>query len=139
MTDEQIIKALELCASPEGDCCALGCPYAVFLKTRSCKLCMDILADDALALIKRQKAKIEKLIDECGSQSVLWRNYYASNYEIAKETIKAEARAEAIREFAERIKAQSYESIDWSHGEHPLVCEFEIVEEIAEEMTEEQK
>lgn len=94
---------------------------------------------DALALIKRQKAQIEKLIDECGSQSVLWRDNFASVYETAKETIKAEARAEAIREFAKRIKEQSYESNDWSHGVHPIVCEIEVVEEIAEEMTEEQK
>ncbi len=134
MTYEQIEKALELCASPEGDCCALGCPYAVFLKTRSCKLCMDILADDALALIKRQKAEIEKLIDECGSQSVLWRDNFASVYETAKETIKAEARAEAIREFVDRCRRSPHYCTDL-HRNIP----FEEMEEIAREMTEEQK
>lgn len=133
MTDEQIEKALELCASPEGDCCALGCPYAVFLKTRSCKLCMDILADDALALIKRQKAEIEKLIDECGSQSVLWRDNFASVYETAKETIKAEARTEAIREFEKAVM-----ELFPSDKKFTTISRASIMQ-IAREMTEEQK
>ena len=135
MTDEQIEKALECCLVFLPNC--EECAYSSIIG------CLRQRDRDVLALIKRQREEIEKLIDECGSQSVLWRDHFASIYETAKETIKAEARAEAraeaIREFAERIKEQSYESIDWSHGEHPLVCEFEIVEEIAEEMTEEQK
>ena len=81
------------------------------------------VAKDALALIKLHRERIVAL-------RVLYDNECKQS---------GEARAEAIREFAERIKEQSYESIDWSHGVHPLVCEFAIVEEIAEEMTEEQK
>lgn len=129
MTDEQIEKALECCCSLDMTMCE-KCPYFEWIG----RGCVSMSTNDALALIRGQKAKIEKLIDECGSQSVLWRNYFASNYEIAKESIKAEARARAIREFAERVRSETCDA-------HPLVLEFvrEVVNSIEQEMTEEQK
>ena len=53
MTDEQIIKALEICNNLKLDC--LGCAY--FHDPH----CDETLCVDALSLIKRQKAEIEKL------------------------------------------------------------------------------
>ena len=50
MTDEQIVKALEYCVVRNREC--LSCPYSE--KT----YCVDT---DALNLIKRQKAEIERL------------------------------------------------------------------------------
>ena len=55
---------------------------------------------NTIKLINRQKAEIERLEAECGNQSTLWSQHYESIFETAKETIKAEA----VKEFAERLK-----------------------------------
>lgn len=125
MTDEQIVKALECCI--RRDC--TGCP----LYKSHPENCFTALPENALALIKRQRWEIEKLIDECYSQSVLWHDNFESVYETAKEAIKAEARTEAIREFAERVRSETCDV-------HPLVLGFvrEVVNNIEQEMTEEQ-
>ena len=47
-----------------------------------------------------------------------------------------QAKAEAIKEFAERLKKHKYESSDWSHGEHPFVVEESDIDEVLYEMTE---
>lgn len=128
MTGAEIIKALECCITKQHEnCCNLG-------KWSEQWNCMTDLMGKALALIKRQREEIAKLEAENAEQDQAIINAFRYI-----KVVREEARAEAIREFAERIKEQSYESIDWSHGVHPLVCEFGIVEEIAEEMTEEQK
>lgn len=124
MTDKQIEKALDCCCSDK--CLCYDCPHNEYnqVDNNYPYSCERYLMMDALALIRRQKAQlVEQMLTvdaEC-------------------DKCIAEVRAEAIREFAERIKSQSYESVEWSHGGHPMVCEIEIVEEIAEEMTEEQK
>jgi hypothetical protein len=122
MTDEQIEKALECCADTEFSSCH-ECPVCTSDGTG----CIERLCSYAFCLIKRQRFEIALLNKDKDRLA-----------EIVGTDI-AKARAEAIREFAERIKEQSYESNDWSHGVHPLVCDFAIVEEIAEEITEEQK
>lgn len=58
MTDEQIIKALTLCTH-EFLGCEDGCPYF----GKNCRTKEDLLKD-ALDLIKRQKAEIERLQDK---------------------------------------------------------------------------
>lgn len=104
MTGAEIIKGLECCNRADNAVCD-DCPYNEYNRVDAHYpySCQRYLRMDALALIKRQRVEIEKLIDECGSQSVLWRDHFAGIYETAKETIKAEARTEAIREFAERL------------------------------------
>jgi hypothetical protein len=44
-------------------------------------------------------------------------------------------RAEAIKEFVERLKEYKYLSREWSHGEHPYVVEVDDIDNLAEEMT----
>ena len=44
-------------------------------------------------------------------------------------------RAEAIKEFAERVKERKYLSSEWSHGEHPDVVEEDEIDDLVEEMT----
>lgn len=87
-TDEEIIKALELCFALKGtsETCA-KCPYHSFGKL--CKVERD---KDALDLINRQKEEIE----------------------IIKETT-AEIRYEAVKEFAERLKTY-YRNLDKTAG-----------------------
>lgn len=54
MTDSKIITALTVCHKGNGESECEKCPYVV---TRGC---MDILGEDALDLINRQQAEIEK-------------------------------------------------------------------------------
>lgn len=43
---------------------------------------------------------------------------------------------ERVKKFAEMLKAMSYQSTDWSHGEHPMVVEVDYIDEILNEITE---
>ena len=85
MNDNEIIKALEcckVCSSPEycGEC-----PY---VECTTVKGCVDEMLTDALNLINRQKAEIERL----EKLNIIYKggvDYFKS---------------EAIKEFAERLK-----------------------------------
>lgn len=106
MTDEQIIKALECCKA-ESDYTCKDCPC----------LYTDCVIEigEALALIQRQKHQIsiyKKLLDK------------------AEERIAAD-RADAVMEFVERIKEESFHHIDFGDL---VYCSD--VERIAREMTE---
>lgn len=83
-TDDEIIRALE-CCSGNGNC--KDCPYD---KT-GCEF-----EKDALDLINRQKAEIERL-----------RKYDEERDIRLHARLKENARAEAIKEFAERLKEQA--------------------------------
>ena len=85
MTDNEIIKALECCSN--GEPCA-NCPCQ--------KQCDETdLAEIALDLINRQQAEIERLkIENQSLRSAA--NSYKLHYN--------EARAEAVKEFAEKLK-----------------------------------
>ena len=112
MTDEQIEKALECCNADKNIC--VECPYYY-------TNCNYVLTQDALDLIRRQKAQlVEQMLTvdaEC-------------------DKCIAEAKAEAIREFAERMDGV----LDlFAKG---LIEELELYDKIAslkKEMTEEQK
>ena len=79
MTDEQIIKALECRSEQEADACE-WCPLI------NNEWCSCVSAKNALDLINRQKAEIERF-EECASREMLY------------EKVKSEA----IKEFAERL------------------------------------
>lgn len=72
MTDSEIIAALTTCHKGNGYSECEKCPYVV---TRGC---MDILGEDALGLINRQQAELEKV------------------------------KSEAVREFAEKLKERAF-------------------------------
>lgn len=100
MTDNEIIKALECCCftDDENNCCT--CP----LSDDSGKLCVGVLVKNALDLINRQQAEIERLQkgnDELGKA-------IAGAYELNcfLEATRKIVRVEAIKEFAERLKEQ---------------------------------
>lgn len=90
MTDSEIIKALEYCAQPIPICKECPCydPHVPYP-------CADQLKWAALNLIDSQKAEIEKLNTE--NQSL---RSAATSYKIHYN----KARAEAVREFAEKLK-----------------------------------
>ena len=115
MTDNEIIKALE--------CCSM---FVTSAKCDECPLneqeCIQGLPWNALDLINRQKAEIERLEEILGGTS-----------KVLTETC-AVVRAEAIKEFLSKARELSYKSSDWSHGEHPIVIELDDLETICEEM-----
>ena len=125
MTDAEIIKALE-CVSSENDVLCKNCSYNKHHQLK----CQRTAATDAIDLINRQKAEIEKLKEE--------NNIYTQvNHLIASQRDQRDkeieeltnnidngviacdschkkyaqeinnAKSEAIREFAERLKHKS--------------------------------
>lgn len=83
MTDNEIIKALECCKDSSMPC--KDCPYAECDSKRGC---VSEMCEDALDLINRQKADIEKLRE---------------NNKAIMQTM-ADVHTEAIKEFAETVK-----------------------------------
>ena len=135
MTDKEIIKALECCPKAEMtvDCKALGCP--VYQK-KGCGYVLNCdidsttdaiiegLSKDALDLINRQKAEIERLETNCLSMAQTMPNM-----------AKAE-RAEAVKEFAERLK-EYVESYDVTTGYRVTIVqavEEETIDNLVKEM-----
>lgn len=88
MNDNDIIKALECCAKNEG--CA-ECPYISLIKTGG-EDCISFMAKQAIDLINRQRAEIERL--------------QAGEYRYIGKTVQ-NARTEAIEDFAEKLKEKS--------------------------------
>ena len=86
MTDNEIINALECCCSPKVNACD-DCPFH-----KRCYENNEWLEKEAIDLINRQKAEIERLETNCLSMAQTMPNM-----------AKAE-RAEAVKEFAERFE-----------------------------------
>ena len=87
MTDKEIIKALECCA--EGFKCRSTCPYI------DEQDCTSRLFKDAVDLINRQQAEIERLQEA--------KNTYER---VLKKTLAA-IRTEATKDFAKRLREKS--------------------------------
>lgn len=97
MTDNEIIKALE-CCNINGSCSK--CPYdgARFETERDCA---SEMTADALALINRQRAEIERL--EKAIEVVDFME------ELREKQLKR-AKAEAVKEFCERMGIEYVEN-----------------------------
>ena len=129
MTDEQIIKALEVCASKEIRC--NECPFDEGCANYEIKYLLD--------LINRQKAEIEKLNIEFKAMRDS-ANSYKAEVERLKKHIQdgvefeieyniKEIRAEAIKEFWERVRRYA---IDMGYV-HVTVFGDNLVKEMTEE------
>ena len=82
--------------------------------------------------INRQQAEIEQLKSEIAK--LLPKGCpYAMQIEVSNK-LETIIRAEAIKEFAKRLKEMKYESIEWAHGEHPYVVEESDIDNLVEEM-----
>ena len=87
--------------------------------------------------IAEKDAEIERFEKENHEKFNKWEilnNRTKQRYAELYEEAKAVVRAEAIKEFAERLKEQKYQSSDWSHGEHPFVVEEDDIDELVQEM-----
>ena len=87
MTDEQIIKALDCCHSELGNMCSI-CP----LFDPDNDYCEDELHKNALNLINRQKAELERL-----KKNIDGLNIFTTNH------MKV-IRVQAMKEFAEELE-----------------------------------
>ena len=98
MTDNEIVKALELCCDDSFRC--NECPYHSFTFSE----CDEIIRRAALDLINRQQAKIVRLETENNQFADIGKMY-------------SEIKAEAINEFAERLKEnlieESYDDVQF--------------------------
>ena len=123
MTDNEIIKALEYCSVLGNDRCDANCTmFYNGITTKSA--CMKKLHELSLDLINRQKAEIERLTI----------NMNAFGLGMKREKERADtARAEAIKEFAERVKLDFYYEFD----EIIPSIMADKIDNLAKEMTEE--
>ena len=153
MTDNEIIKALECCLK---GCNAEGCDDCpLYEKVEDCEIEIPIIALD---LINRQKAKISEL----QSEATILTQANEHLQELCKEerakvsatkqklieafTKLKFAKSEAIREFAERLKAKSFirengfEANEDRFRAFVVVCEIDnLVKEMTEESNDQQK
>lgn len=91
MTENDTIKALGCGKSIE----CKDCPY------RDVEMCLDKVCEDALSIINRQKAEISKL----KGQVARLKQYDEERDIRLHARLSATAKAEGIKEFAERLKA----------------------------------
>ena len=114
MTDEQIVKALECCT--RGKICR-ECP----LKTED--RCMSIIRGDALDLINRQKAEIERLTKRIKSQK-------HALFEQQSYTSELQTEIDNLQHYK-----QSYDELKAEHLElirSIKTCQIEVIKEFAE-------
>lgn len=96
--DEDVIKGLEVC-STNPDTCGRDCPYYALTPGCICKL-----TGDALDLINRQKAEIEKLNVELKAMRGAATSY---RLELGEAIARiATRKSEAIKEFANNVKRE---------------------------------
>lgn len=117
MTEREIIKGLECCYT--GYSCK-DCPYYCGNED-----CPELVIKDALDLINRQKAEIERL-EEMYDSSVSSERNVVDNIGYEK--------SEAIKEFAERLKEKATSTF---YEEHMYV-DTEDIDNLVKEMTEEE-
>ena len=140
LTNADIISSLEVIATTRNcnECKIRNCKWG------TCN-CEQITANAALDLIKCQKAEIERLKSANDEKFNQWnmlaektKRHYADLYEEAKGSLKAEA----YKEFADRLKLHSYIMSDESQT--GIINRYSIVtvnqiDNLLEEMVGEEK
>ena len=134
MTDNEIIKYMQCVIGNEVNCSE--CTYQKVLPFPSCR---NMCAKNALDLINRQKAEIERL----KADKIIAERHEKDARELYKDVViqLKTAKSEAIKEFAERLKEEIRCEDDC--GYHCYDCCYECkdyvtaVENLVKEMTEE--
>ena len=122
LTDNEIKKALECCIKSRhfGECFENKCPL---ISEDGCKVGKETLYPYALDLINRQKAEIERLSEYTSGRVVQMLTERDVSEEIAEYfQFVEEIKAEAYKEFAERLK------------ELLGVTRFSVVDDLVKEM-----
>ena len=128
MTYEQIVNALENIISEKIGDCKKDCAFYDG-KVHSCA---QTIALHALDFIKREQAEIEDLKSD--KEAII-------NGQLTIQKMYIEARAEAIREFAERLKEKASSCVMSQNGQEiPETKSYTIsilcIDELVKEMTE---
>ena len=126
MTDNEIIKALECCSSPKVNACD-DCPFH-----KRCYENNEWLEKQAIDLINRQKAEIERLTVP---KELIDDDFCGVVCEFAEELIE-KAKAEVVKEFAERLKAHTrkMQSSDFSGEFWDKAVLVEDIDNLVKEM-----
>jgi hypothetical protein len=145
MTDKDIIKALGFCK--DNGILAENCDKCAYYKYGA--LCMDTMFENALDLINRQQAEIEKLnVELVGMRGAC--NSYKMHYDNAKVEIERlnnnlsamattlsnsarQTRADAIKEYKEKLREHAYLDSGIT-GFQEMVVDLSDIENIADEM-----
>lgn len=137
MTDNEIIKALECCAC--GYCYRDGCPLANDDGyDDDISKCTSKLSENALDLVNRQRAEIERLHSEVKekTETIVFLKDQAVGWSIDFCNLKAKldtAKSEAIKEFAERLRDVAYIPKPYGMAE---VVDMYTIDNLVKEMTE---
>lgn len=132
MNDNDIIKALRCCKDNVLGCCD-NCPMIDKEPTEWYECQRDIMGK-ALELIYSLQSKV--IAQEMDIRQ-LQNDFINANCNLDHTIMQLECeRAEAIKEFAEKLKERKYLSSDWSRGVHPYVVEEDDIDDLVEEMTE---
>ena len=103
MTDNEIVKALEYCFTNDWN--RTKCDKCKFYTGTT--QCVEDLKSASICLIKRQQADIERL--KCEMGKLLPKDCaYTVQMEVSNK-LETQIRAEAVREFAERLKEKKRE------------------------------
>lgn len=133
-TDEKVIKALERCVEGTSEACHV-CTFGINPPYPVCKTMVEKLALD---LINRQKAEIERLNSEVKekTETIVFLKDQATGWSIDFCNLKKKlntAKAEAIKEFAEKLKEKAYVNKPYGVGKSVDECD---VDALVKEMTE---
>ena len=101
MTDNEIIRSLEICAN-NGDCkeCVINPHHGNY------GYCTSLAINAALDLINRQKAEIERLQKECEITRAYIHNNGLEWGLVSHLEFYKNQKSEVIKEFAERLKGK---------------------------------
>lgn len=143
-TDEEVIKALECCIKSDSvSACMSGCPL---YEANYCP-CIDdanALTTYALDLINRQKAEIAALTSAVDNSTKEFLKLH-DTYQDQKAEIErfadigkmySEIKAEAIKEFAERLKSELEAMQRVSDGKVVFSVSVERIESVVKERLE---
>ena len=134
MTDNEIIKALECCAVvPAGGCDKAKCPMIV-----ECLIDRKALEKQALSLINRQKAEIAVLKREIPERKygccVRVKNGLIYTHTLDDyDRLIGDISAEAIKEFAERLKGKGCYITAWSTKNSDCLIDDKDVDNLVKE------
>ena len=127
MTDNEIVKALEYCFTNDWN--RTKCDKCKFYTGKT--QCVEDLKSASIYLIKRQKAEIERL--KCEMGKLLPKDCaYTVQMEVSNK-LETQIRAEAVKEFAERLKEKSYKTIR-NYGLTKDVVEVCDIDNLVKEM-----
>lgn len=139
-TDEEIVKALKSCQKSA----CLVCPYNVVYA-----VCRDVMCGDALDLINRQKAEIERLREKRVEDEKLLNDRVVElvnavsqahlKYENALEEQIKTVKAEAIKEFLELLECVEEVVTSLNNGEAITVVDTFHIQRLAKKMMEEKE